>query len=143
MLPVEVTPRLHSHFALAGLHRNGGRNQIGMLAGFAPEQCPVSRRNGGRNDPEYAAVTFVIFWLPGINIILHIVAGAVGNYLYYKHAKDKIVEIRALQPPQNLYPVLQQVGGVHGWVIPVGVVAGIFIAVLMFMVIAAIIGLSR
>ena len=54
MLPVEVTPRLHSHFALAGLHRNGGRNQIGMLAGFAPEQCPVSRRNGGRNDPEYA-----------------------------------------------------------------------------------------
>ena len=54
MLPVEVTPRLHSHFALAGLHRNGGRNQIGMLAGFTPEQCPVSRRNGGRNDPEYA-----------------------------------------------------------------------------------------
>ena len=90
-----------------------------------------------------AAVTFVIFWLPGINIILHIVAGAVGNYLYYKHAKDKIVEIRALQPPQNLYPVLQQIGGVHGWVIPVGIVAGIFIAVLMFMIIAAIIGLSR
>jgi hypothetical protein len=55
MLPVEVTPRLHSHFALAGLHRNGGRNQIGMLAGFTPEQCPVSCRNGGRNDPEYAA----------------------------------------------------------------------------------------
>ena len=54
MLPVEVTPRLHSHFALAGLHRNGGRNRIGMLAGFTPEQCPVSRRNGGRNDSEYA-----------------------------------------------------------------------------------------
>jgi len=54
MLPVEVTPLLHSHFALAGLHRNGGRNHIGMLAGFTPEQCPVSRRNGGLNDPEYA-----------------------------------------------------------------------------------------
>ena len=54
MLPVEVTPRLHSYFALAGLHRKGGRNRIGMLAGFTPEQCPVSRRNGGRNGPEYA-----------------------------------------------------------------------------------------
>ena len=54
MLPGEVTPRLHSHFALAGLHRNSGRNQIGMLAGFTPERCPESRRNGGRFGSEYA-----------------------------------------------------------------------------------------
>ncbi|MEI7818446.1 MAG: zinc ribbon domain-containing protein [Desulfuromonadales bacterium] len=90
-----------------------------------------------------AAITFVIFWLPGINIILHIVAGVVGNYLYYKHAKDKIIEIRAIQHPQNLYPALQQVGGVHGWVIPVGIVAGSLIAFLMFIIIAAIFGLSK
>lgn len=36
-----------------------------------------------------AAVTFVIFCLPGINIILHIIAGVVGNYLYYMHVKEK------------------------------------------------------
>ncbi|MDD2338535.1 MAG: DUF2628 domain-containing protein [Geobacteraceae bacterium] len=90
-----------------------------------------------------AAITFVIFWLPGINIILHIVAGCVGNYLYYKHTKDKIVEIRAIQPPQNLYSILQQVGGVHGWVIPFGIVAGVFVALLMFMIVAAIIGLAK
>ena len=45
---------IHSHFALAGLHRNSGRNQIGMLAGFTAERCPVSRRNGGRFGSEYA-----------------------------------------------------------------------------------------
>lgn len=90
-----------------------------------------------------AAITFVIFWLPGINIILHIVAGIVGNYLYYKHTKDKIVEIRAIQPPQNLYPVLQQVGGIHGWVISVGVVAGVLIAFLMFIIFSAIIELAK
>ena len=90
-----------------------------------------------------AAITFVIFWVPGINIILHIVAGVVGNYLYYKHAKDKIVEIRAIQSPQNFYAVLQQVGGVHGWVIPIGIVAGFLIAFLMFIFVAAIIGLFK
>ena len=88
-----------------------------------------------------AAIVFVIFWLPGINIILHIVAGIVGNYLYYKHAKDKIVEIRAIQTTQNFYQVLQNVGGVHGWVIPVGVVAGSIIFFLMFCVVAAIVGI--
>ncbi len=90
-----------------------------------------------------AAITFVIFWLPGINIILHIVAGVVGNYLYYKHAKDKIIEIRAIQPPQTLYTVLQEVGGVHGWVIPVGVIAGSIILFLMFCLIVAMIGLFK
>lgn len=90
-----------------------------------------------------AAITFVIFWIPGVNILLHIVAGVVGNYLYYKHAKDKIIEIRAIQPPQTLYSILQQVGGVHGWVIPFGIVAGVLIAVLMFIIVAAIIGLAK
>lgn len=88
-----------------------------------------------------AAITFVIFWLPGINIILHIIAGIVGNYLYYKHAKDKIIEIRAVQAPQNLYPALQQVGGVHSWVIPVGVILGAIILFIMFLIVAAIIGM--
>lgn len=89
-----------------------------------------------------AAVTFVIFWLPGINIILHILAGVVGNYLYYKHARDKIIEIRALQSPQNQVPILRQIGGVHEWVIPVGVIAGVLIALLMFFLMAALIGLA-
>ena len=90
-----------------------------------------------------AAITFVIFWLPGINIILHVVAGVVGNYLYYKHSKDKIAEIRAIQAQQNLYPVLQQVGGVNSWVIPLGVVAGSIILFLMFCILVAMIGLFK
>jgi hypothetical protein len=78
-----------------------------------------------------AAVTFVIFCLPGVNILLHIVTGVVGNYLYYKHVKDKILEIRPLQPPQGLFPVLQQIGGVHSWAITVGVVIGAIIGLLL------------
>lgn len=53
-IPVGVTPRLHSHFTLAGLLRNRGRIQIGMLAAFPSERWPLSRRNGGRIRPEYA-----------------------------------------------------------------------------------------
>jgi hypothetical protein len=90
-----------------------------------------------------AVVTFFIFCLPGINIILHIVAGVVGNYLYYRHVKDKILEIRPMQTQQNLYPVLQEAGGVHKWVIWAAVILsimlGIFI-ILFFTAITATIG---
>lgn len=90
-----------------------------------------------------AVITFVLFCLPGLNLLLHIGTGAVGNYLYYKHAKDKIIEIRALQSPQNLGDALQQAGGVHAWVIPVAIVLGIILWVMMACVVAALIGLAQ
>lgn len=85
-----------------------------------------------------AVITFFIFCLPGINIILHIVAGVVGNYLYYRHVKEKILEIRATQTQQNLYPVLQEVGGVHKWVILVAVIFSIILGTLIFLFFASI-----
>ena len=67
-------------------------------------------------------ITFLIFCIPGINIILHIGAGIVGNYLYYRHAKEKIMETRATQSAQNYAPVLEELGGVNKWVVALGII---------------------
>lgn len=75
-------------------------------------------------------IAFVVFCIPGINIILHIVVGVVGNYLYYRHVKVKILEIRTLQSSQNITPLLQEMGGVNRWVITVGIVISLFMAVI-------------
>lgn len=77
-----------------------------------------------------AVISFVVFCIPGINFILHIMVGAVGNYLYYRHVKVKILEIRATQSPQNYAPVLEEMGGVNKWVISFGVVICIIMAIL-------------
>jgi len=74
-----------------------------------------------------AGVTFVIFCMPGVNIILHILVGAFANYLYYKHAKSKILETRPHLTPEALYPALSEIGGVHSWAITVGIVVGIIL----------------
>lgn len=86
-----------------------------------------------------AILTFVVFCLPGINIILHIGAGIVGNYLYYRHVKDKILEIRATQSSQNYVPVLQEMGGINRWVITIGIVISIFTAIMFAVFFSAII----
>ncbi len=77
-----------------------------------------------------AVVTFIIFCIPGANILLHIGIGMIGNYLYYRHVKGKILEARATPSALNYYPVLEETGGVNSWVITIGVVVGIIIALL-------------
>jgi hypothetical protein len=78
-----------------------------------------------------AAVTFVIFCVPGLNILLHIVTGMLANYLYYKHAQSKISEARQRLSPQNLYPVLHQIGSVNSWAIAVGIVVMVILVVML------------
>lgn len=77
-----------------------------------------------------SVLTFFIFCVPGLNILLHIVAGIVGNYLYYGHVKQKILEIRAIPAQQNISTVYQEVGGVHRWVITVGIIMTIILTIL-------------
>ena len=86
-----------------------------------------------------ALIAFAVFCIPGINIILHIVVGVVGNYLYYRHVKEKILEIRAIQPPQSFYPVLQEMGGVNKWVISFGIIISIILGILIAVFFATII----
>jgi len=87
-----------------------------------------------------AVITFVIFCLPGINIILHIVAGVAGNYLYYKHVKKTIIEVRSTRTLQNRYPVLQEEGGVHKWAAVIFSIILVMLFVLLFASIVALIG---
>ena len=74
-----------------------------------------------------SAVTFLIFCLPGVNIFLHIGVGMAGNYLYFRHVANKISETKRNSTPQALYPALQQIGGVHGWAITVGIAVGVIL----------------
>ncbi len=74
-------------------------------------------------------VTFIVFCIPGFNIILHIVAGILGNYLYYKHIKQKILEIRAIHSLHNYNAVLQEIGGVNKWVIAIGIIISILMVI--------------
>lgn len=77
-----------------------------------------------------AAITFVVFCIPGVNILLHIGIGMIGNYLYYRHVKGKIIEIKSLQPAQNYIPIFQELGGVNKWVITLGAVLTILLTIL-------------
>jgi hypothetical protein len=57
----------------------------------------------------------------------------VRNYLYHGHAKQKTLEIRAIPSQRNISLVYQEVGGVHRWVIILGVVFGIMLALFIAM----------
>ncbi|GFO57878.1 hypothetical protein GMST_02030 [Geomonas silvestris] len=74
-----------------------------------------------------SAVTFLIFCVPGVNLLLHIAVGIVSNYLYYRHVLGKISDLKRTSTPQNLSPALQQLGGVHTWAITVGIVAAVIL----------------
>jgi len=84
-------------------------------------------------------LTFVIFCVPGVNIVLHIVAGVVGNYLYYRHVKEKIGELRAIHPAERYLQLLPEAGGVHTWVIWWGIIISAIITLLFFLFFATII----
>jgi len=54
--------------------------------------------------------------------------GMTGNYIYYKHAKKKILEVRNLHPSSDVSLYLSQIGDVNRWVWWVAIIiASIFI----------------
>lgn len=77
-----------------------------------------------------AIISFFVFCIPGVNILLHIGVGMIGNYLYYRHVKGNIIKIRATQSPLNYMPVLQELGGVNRWVTTLGVIICIIMTIL-------------
>ncbi|WP_183359199.1 DUF2628 domain-containing protein [Geomonas limicola] len=78
-----------------------------------------------------SGITFLIFCVPGVNLLLHIAVGIVSNYLYYRHVMGKITELKQTSTPQNLAPALLQFGGVHNWAITVGIVALVILVLSM------------
>jgi hypothetical protein len=64
----------------------------------------------------WAVIALLVHFIPWVNFLFWIGWGIVGYYLYYKHAKNKILEFKAAAAPSgDIGPVLAEVGGVHGW----------------------------
>jgi hypothetical protein len=85
-----------------------------------------------------SAVTFLIFCIPGVNLLLHIGVGIISNYLYYRHVMNKISEVKRTSSPQTLIPALHQIGGVHQWAITVGIIAVVILVATMSFIFATI-----
>ena len=77
----------------------------------------------------WATIAFVLTLIPHLGLIAWIAVGAVANYLYYQHAKHKILEIKTMHPTVDISGYLSQAGGINKWV----PIAAIIIAILFFL----------
>lgn len=70
----------------------------------------------------WAVVSLLITFLPFGNFIAQIGYGMSAYYLYYRDCKGKIHAVMSAYPGQNSRDILQEAGGVHGWVKIVGII---------------------
>jgi len=75
----------------------------------------------------YAFLAFLIGIIPYINFILGFVWGFTANYIYFKHAKKKIAEVKNLHPNSDISAILSAKGGIN----VVAVILGITFIVLL------------
>jgi len=81
----------------------------------------------------WALVVFFLSFVPFLNILLWPVFGLTGNYLYYKHTKKKILNLKTTQTfsdSTQMSNALHKIGGVNVWAVIVVVVLGIAFQVL-------------
>lgn len=67
----------------------------------------------------WALVVFVVSCIPLLGFLAMIPFAMMGNYIYYKHAKKKIAELKSSHRSSDISVLLSQVGGVNPWVITV------------------------
>ena len=64
-----------------------------------------------------AIIIFLVSFVPVLNIILgSLTFGLIGNYLYYRHTKKKILQLKATQTSSDSYQILdalRKIGGVN------------------------------
>ncbi len=80
----------------------------------------------------WTIIAFALMLMPYLGLAAWIAFGAVANYLYYQHAKRKILEVRALHQSGDISVVLSQTGGVHRW-LPVAAIIFSVLLLLLFM----------
>ncbi|HEY5996233.1 MAG TPA: DUF2628 domain-containing protein, partial [Candidatus Deferrimicrobiaceae bacterium] len=93
--------------------------QVGRMEAFAPTWNWSAFLFGAwwflyRKMYLWALGAFFLTLVPALGFLAHIACGIVGNYLYYRHAGDRIREAAAANPAGSLPPVLAQLGGVNG-----------------------------
>jgi hypothetical protein len=79
----------------------------------------------------WALIAFVVGIIPYVGWLTVIVWGMIGNYLYYKHVKKKISELRILQPSSDISITLSQIGGVNRWVVTVAIIISAIVFILI------------
>lgn len=71
----------------------------------------------------WALVVFAIeIFIPYVGFLTVIVLGVCGNYIYYAHAKKKILELRSIHPTEDISAALSRIGGVNKWVWVVAII---------------------
>ena len=70
----------------------------------------------------WAFVYFILLMIPYVNVGAWITLAISGHYLYYRHAKGKILRVKTLQPSGDILKTLSELGGVNKWVPVVGII---------------------
>jgi hypothetical protein len=79
----------------------------------------------------WALLDFVLNFISFIGFLERFIWAATANYIYYKHVKKKILLLKS-QLPSIDNKALSQVGGVHTWVWPVGIIVSIIMFIVGF-----------
>lgn len=64
----------------------------------------------------WALVCLVMLAIPYSNVAAWIALAIGANYLYYRHAKNKIRAVKNARAIDDILPVLAELGGVNKWV---------------------------
>lgn len=73
----------------------------------------------------WALLAFVLSCIPIVGFAAWIATGIAGNYIYWRHVSAQIAKARTATPESELPATLSQMGGVHAWVIWVGIALAI------------------
>lgn len=79
----------------------------------------------------WALAYLILMTIPYVNFFIWIACPMVAHYLYYKHAKGKILAFKASPASADILKTLSERGGVHRWV-PFAAVLSTVIAFIMF-----------
>ena len=79
----------------------------------------------------WALIAFVLSIIPYFYIVVSLFFAVNANYIYFKHAKKKILELRTLQPSSDISKTLSQIGGINKWVITAAKIIGAIILIAM------------
>jgi tetratricopeptide (TPR) repeat protein len=77
-----------------------------------------------------ALLSFALALIPYVNVVAWITFAITANYIYYKHSKNKLLEIKQTQQsPRMQRDVAVRTGGVNSRVVVVGIITGIIVVV--------------